>query len=156
MLKTPAVDALKWLVSYVKGRAYDITPHIEKRSRNANAYAWLLITKLASELGYPKEDIYKSAVREIGGKSTTMSLRKNAVKDFTRAFTNGHIGRSVEIVGSDEDTADIVITYGSSDFSTKQMTQLIDNLVQDCQNCGIETKPQEYINSLLEEWNNDK
>ena len=155
ILRTPAKDALKWLVGFVRGKDYDITPHIEKRSRNANAYAWLLITKLASELGYPKEEVYKSAVREIGGKSTTMSLRTNAVKDFKKAFVNGHIGRSVDIIGSDPDTTDIVITYGSSDFSTIQMKQLIDNLVQDCRNCGIETKDENYIKSLLEDWQYD-
>ena len=156
MLKTPATDALKWLVGYVKGKNYDIVPHVEKRSRTANSYAWLLITKLSEALNYPKEEIYRRAVSEIGGKSTIMTLRTNALKDFTRAYINGHLGRNVEIIHSEAEKTDVVITYGSSDFNTRQMSQLIDNLVQDCLSIGIETKPQEYINSLLEDWQNDK
>lgn len=156
MIQTPATDALKWLVGFVKGRSYDIIPHVDKRSRTANAYAWVLISKLSEALNYSKEEIYKRAVQEIGGKSTVMSLRTNAVKDFTKAFKNGHIGRSVDILHSDPDHTDILITYGSSDFSTKQMSKLIDNLVQDCLAIGIETKDENYIKSLLEDWDNDK
>ena len=151
MLKTPATDALKWLVKFVKGKSYDIVPHVEKRSRTANAYAWVLITKLSEVLNYPKEEIYRRAVSEIGGKSTVMSLRTNAVNDFRRAFINGHIGRNVEILHSDAEKTDLLITYGSSDFDRKQMSQLIDNLVQDCLAVGIETKDQNYIDSLLGE-----
>lgn len=156
MLKTQPAEALKWLVSYVKGKNYDIVSHVEKRSRTANAYAWVLITKLSEALNYSKEEIYKRAVQEIGGKSTVMSLRTNAVKDFAKAFKNGHIGRSVEILHSEPDHTDVLITYGSSDFSTRQMSQLIDNLVQDCLAIGIETKDENYIKSLLEDWDNDK
>ena len=156
MLKIQPAEALKWLVGFVKGRSYDIIPHVEKRSRTANAYAWVLISKIASELGYPKEEIYKRAVQEIGGKSTVMSLRTNAVKDFARAFKNGHIGRNVEIIHSDPEKTDVIITYGSSDFDSKQMSQLIDNLVQDCLAIGIETKDENYIKSLLEDWENDQ
>ena len=151
MLKTPATDALKWLVKFVKGKSYDIVPHVEKRSRTANAYAWVLITKLSEVLNYPKEEIYRRAVSEIGGKSTVMSLRTNAVNDFKRAFVNGHIGRNVEILHSDAEKTDLLITYGSSDFDKRQMNQLLDNLVQDCLAVGIETKDQNYIDSLLGE-----
>ena len=151
MLKTPATDALKWLVKFVKGKSYDIVPHVEKRSRTANAYAWVLITKLSEVLNYPKEEIYRRAVSEIGGKSTVMSLRTNAVNDFRRAFVNGHIGRNVEILHSDAEKTDLLITYGSSDFDKRQMNQLLDNLVQDCLAVGIETKDQNYIDSLLGE-----
>ena len=42
--------------------------------------------------------------------------------------------------------------YGSSSFNTKQMSRLIDGLVQDCRDSGIETKTQAEINSLLESW----
>ena len=43
--------------------------------------------------------------------------------------------------------------YGSSSFNSKQMSRLIDGVVQDCKVYGIETKSQQEINSLLESWN---
>lgn len=42
--------------------------------------------------------------------------------------------------------------YGSSTYDTRQMAMLIENLVQDCQALGIETRPEEEIRSLLEAW----
>ena len=44
--------------------------------------------------------------------------------------------------------------YGSSSFDKKQMSRLIDGVVQDCQAVGIETKTEAEIKSLLESWNN--
>ena len=149
MIKTSPPEALKQLYGIKVGKDYDIKPHVEKRSRNANAYAWLLLTKLASQLGISKEEAYRHAVENIGGKTDVLSMRTQAVKDFTRAFMNGHIGRNVEILYTDNDKTDVVITYGSSDFNTQQMAQFIDSIVQDCLAIGIETKTKEEIESLI-------
>ena len=46
--------------------------------------------------------------------------------------------------------------YGSSSFNSKQMSRLIDGVVQDCQAVGIETKPKAEIDSLLRSWNNEQ
>ena len=52
-----------------KDRAYDLTikEHRKKRSLDANAYAWVLIGKLADEMRIPPNEIYIEAIRSIGG-----------------------------------------------------------------------------------------
>ena len=42
--------------------------------------------------------------------------------------------------------------YGSSSFNSKQMSRLIDGVVQDCKAYEIETKSNAEIESLLKEW----
>ena len=42
--------------------------------------------------------------------------------------------------------------HGSSVYDTKQMSRLIDNLVQDCKEIGIETLPPEKLSLLVEDW----
>ena len=37
-------------------------------------------------------------------------------------------------------------------LNTKEMSQLINGVVQECQDVGIETKPREEIESLLRSW----
>ena len=72
---------------------------------------------------------------------------------FIRVFTSGHLGRQVEEMPSKLDgCVTLVCTYGSSDYSVQQMSQFIDNLLQDCAALGIETPEETRINSLLEEW----
>ena len=39
----------------------------QKRSLDANAYCWVLISKLAEKLNIPKTEIYRTAIKEIGG-----------------------------------------------------------------------------------------
>ena len=41
---------------------------------------------------------------------------------------------------------------GSSEMDSREMSILINGLVQECQNQGIETKTKAEIDSLLESW----
>jgi hypothetical protein len=42
--------------------------------------------------------------------------------------------------------------YGSSRYNKEEMNVLIDYVVQECKELGIETKDDEEINSLIKEW----
>ena len=150
-LTTAPVEAMKWLYGFKPGN-YDIKKHVEKRSRSANSYAWLLVGQLAAKMNVPPVDVYRRAMENIGGVTDVITCRSNAVNDFKRAFIRDHLGRDVELLSDDGYNAELLITYGSSDYDTKQMSQLIDSLVQDCLNIGIETRDEGYIKSLLEEW----
>lgn len=46
--------------------------------------------------------------------------------------------------------------YGSSSFNSKQMSRLINDLIEECKQVGIETKPQAEIDSLLRSWGNEQ
>ena len=48
----------------------------EKRSLNANAYAWKLLNKLSGVLKIPSVDIYRSLIPDVGdnGKAVTVSI----------------------------------------------------------------------------------
>ena len=48
--------------------------------------------------------------------------------------------------------SNVFFHMGSSDFDTRQMSMLIDNLIQDCRALDIETRPQDEIEALLEAW----
>ena len=45
---------------------------------------------------------------------------------------------------------------GSSTFDTAEMARLIDYIVSECKDYGIETRPKEEIDSLLAEWSDRK
>lgn len=151
-LTVSAPEAMRWLYKFQPDKDYDIVPHVDKRSNNANAYAWVLLGKIAQKLNIPVEQAYRHAIEEIGGATEVVSVRNVAAEAFKKAFIKGHIGRNVELIGEHDGIADLLVSYGSSDYNTKQMSQLIDSIVQDCQALGIETKDQGYIDSLLGAW----
>ena len=151
-LKTADPSARKFVYQFKEGD-YDIVKAKRKRSLDANALAWTLIHQIAGEVGIPPDDVYRDAVRNIGGASDVICIKEKAKDAFVRAFVDGHLGRQVEEMPSKlPGCVTLVCIYGSSDYSVQQMSQFIDNLLQDCSTLGIPTPEEQRINSLLEEW----
>lgn len=145
-------DARRFVYGFKPGE-YEISPAKKKRSLNANAYAWKLINDIAFAVRESPEDVYREALKNIPNICEVLCVQDKAVDSMERLWTRNHIGRRVEREESKiKGCTNLYIYYGSSDFDPRQMSMLIDNLVQDAQALGIETRPEEEIKSLLEAW----
>lgn len=152
ILTTSLQEARQFVYSFKAGE-YEIIPARKKRSQTANAYAWRLINDIALAVKTSPENVYREALRDIPCVCEVICVQNKAVESMERLWTKEHIGRRVEREKSKIDgCTNLYIYYGSSDFDTKQMSMLIDNLIQDAQNLGLETRPADEINSLLENW----
>lgn len=121
----------------------------KNRSRDANAYAWVLIDKLAEKLSLTKEEVYKNVIREIGGVSETVYVRTKAAPEMIRIWKSRGIGWQVEIMPSQIDGfLNLILYYGSSVYTTRQMTSLIDQLIAECKEQGIETMTPDEMSRL--------
>lgn len=138
-----------------KDRHYDleIKEHREKRSLSANAYAWLLIGKLAEAARVPQDEIYLEAVRNLGGNTMIATVEESEQERFCECWRRNGIGWPTEVIGPTGDgMVDILCYRGSSTYDSSQMARLIDGLVQDCKAVGIETLPPWKLAGMLEEW----
>ena len=125
----------------------------KKRSLDANAYCWTLIGKLAEKLNIPRTDIYRQAIKEIGGNSDTVCIQDKAVQSLCDGWQRNGIGWQTETMPSKiEGCTNVVLYYGSSTYDTAQMSRLINNIVEECKLQGIETKSKEELDSLLGQW----
>lgn len=131
----------------------------KKRSLTANAYLWQLCTMIAdtlSEGGEPhtKEEIYQSAVKARGIFREQGELPLDFAKTSRTAWEMLGTGWVTEQVDFEPDGERVIVRYyyGSSTYNQKQMGRLIDWLVVECQQLGIETKQKEEIDSLLNSW----
>lgn len=136
-----------------------ISKYREKRSLNANAYFWKLCGELAKKLStekvkYTKEDIYRKSIKEIGVYKDWEDLTQQDAKTLRHAWEMLGTGWITEQVDFMPDGEHVVVRtyYGSSQYNTKQMSRLIDNIVQDCQAVGIETKTPDQIAEMLSLW----
>jgi uncharacterized protein YbbC (DUF1343 family) len=85
--------------------------------------------------------------------SSIVAVQNKAVDKFRKEWEDRGLGWQTETIPiKTEGCTGVIVYYGSSTYDTKQMARLIDAIVQDCQAIGIETRPQEEIDSLLEEW----
>lgn len=152
-LKTQPADSLRWLAKFKQGKNYEIKLIRQKRSNDANSLCWVLLDKLSEALGVSKEELYRRYIKEIGGVSSIVAVQNKAVDRFRREWESKGIGWQTDTIPiKTPNCTGVIVYYGSSTFDTKQMSRLIDSIVQDCQSIGIETKSEEEINSLLSEW----
>lgn len=133
-------------------KEYEIKEHRQKRSLDANGYLWVLISKIQQTLNVPKEVIYKDVIRDIGVYEV-VPIKNEAVNKFREAWQKNGLGWITETTKSKLDGyTNVLAYYGSSEYDTKEMSRLIDEVVQECRVLDIETKSDEEIKSLVEEW----
>ena len=133
----------------------DVKEHRKKRSLDANAYAWVLIGKLAESLRLTPLEIYRQAIQNIGGNYEIIPIKEDAADHFRKVWEAKGLGWPCVDMGASKlpGYRNLRGYYGSSTYDTKQMSQLIDNLVQDCKALDIETMSPEKLSLLMEGWN---
>lgn len=131
----------------------EIKQHKDKRSLEANRYMWSLLDKLADVLHTTKEELYLQKVRECGI-FKDFHLTEDEYKTFKVAWEAMGKGWPTEQVDYTQDGERLVIRayYGSSQYNTKQMSRLLDSVVEDCKAQDIETLTDRELSLLKEEW----
>ena len=139
-----------------KDRAYDLSikEHKNKRSLDANAYAWVLIHKLADVMRIPPSEVYRQAIQDISGNNEIVPIKDEAVEQFKQAWSHNGIGWLCRDMGRSKIPGyrNLIVYYGSSVYNTKQMSDLIDALVQDCRALGIETLTPDKLALMMDQW----
>ena len=129
-------------------RLYDleVKEHRKKRSLDANAYCWVLIHKLAEVMRIPPEEISRQAIQDISG--------NNEIVPIKQAWSHNGIGWICRDMGKSKlpGYRNLMCYYGSSVYNTKQMSDLIETLVQDCKALDIDVMTERERSLLLEEW----
>ena len=145
------------IVRKMKPKAYDLTvkEHRKKRSLDANAYAWVLIGKLADAMRIPPTVVYTNAIQNIGGNYEVIPIREEAVDKFKEIWEKQGLGWPCVDMGPSkiQGYRNLRAYYGSSTYDTRQMSRLIDSLIQDCKALDIETLSEEKLSAMMEGWN---
>lgn len=135
----------------------EIKKYRKKRSKDANSYFWKLLSEYSEEKEVDTIEEYKERVKALGI-FRQFKIEKDNISTFEKMWTAQGIAWFCETFDTDfiGDTEFKIINayYGSSSFNTKQMSRLINDLVEDCKEVRIETKPKEEIKALLKEWEN--
>lgn len=140
-------------VSLKKGKEWEVEfkPIRKKRSLSANAYAWVLMDKLAQKLGVSKMDVYREQIR-LYGNSYIAVINKADLKRFKETWTGNGLGWIVEPLNESFGNVEVLSYPGTSTYNTAEMARFIDGLVTECKEQGIETMEPGRLKSLVEEW----
>ena len=125
----------------------------KKRSLNANAYLWVLCDKIAKKVGATKETVYKKNVQEVGVFDVVEVADGEPVAKFIERWERMGVGNIALPIGSSRDGfTNIMAYYGSSNYDTKEMTILIDAVVDEAKSLGIETLTEDELQRMEASW----
>lgn len=142
----------QFLYKLDKDIVYDlkIDKHRNKRSLDANNYAWHLISEIANVLRMSKEEIYLRMLKDYGQREYVSMLAN---------VNPNRISKYYEEQGTFKHNNNTFKSYmfyiGTSQYDSKEMSIFIDGLVQEARNLGIETLEDTEIENLIKEMDNN-
>lgn len=124
----------------------EIKKYRNKRSLDANAYSWVLITAMAVKLEKSKEEIYLQMLKDYGVSLVVSVKSEEEIEKIEKAFKYYEPFGS-GVVGEKQFTH-YKIYIGSSSYDTKEMSVFIKGIVQECEQLGISTLTENEIMQL--------
>lgn len=124
---------------------FKVTKHCNKRSLDANAYYWVLLSQIADAMKVNKEELHIDYLKHYGVRTQVMLPIK----------ADGYF-KYYDLDGIREVNGNRFYVYNvykpSSEMNTKEMSKLIDGVVEEAKAIGIETMTPEELRILKEEW----
>lgn len=125
----------------------EIKKHRNKRSLNANSYCWVLINELGNAMNLSKDEVYLLMLKRYGQSELVSILSSINVSGYFKYY---------EVAGTtvlnNKEFTHYKIFKGSSEYDTKEMSILIDGIVSECEDLGIETMTPSELESLKNSW----
>lgn len=137
-------NALSKLIKLSKSKVnFTFKKHREKRSLDANAYAWVLIGKIADVLREDKEAVYVNMLKHYGQSVIVTVANEVDVKSYFKYYEPIFVG---------EKYTEYLVMKGSSEYDSKEMSILIDGIVQEAKELDIETETPENLERMKSLW----
>lgn len=145
----------------IRGKLLNIVAkqYRKKRSLDANAYYWQLLTKLSEASGISKNRAHNLMLRRYGQlEEMDGHLIYVVVPDDDKGADRSleaetyHIKPTTEVKISSDGTPfrTYIMLRGSSTYDTDEMSKLINGLVSECQEMGIETLPPQELERMMD------
>ena len=138
---------------FLDGRELDLSlkEFKPKRSLNANAYMWALIGKIAEAMRISQDEVYHKVLCDYGtlekgdGCVQYVSIRADA-KLTGWLYVHTKPIKTVDLEG--KKFTHYALIKGSSDYNTKEMSFLLDGVIYEAKELGIEVMTPEELERL--------
>jgi hypothetical protein len=125
----------------------EVKEYRQHRSLNANAYAWLLIGKIADAMRSDKDGIYLYCLKRYGQSELISVLSHVPIGNYIKYY---------EEAGESKLNGKMFTHYrvykGSSEFDTREMSIFIDGVVSEAKELGIQTETPNQIAEMKARW----
>jgi hypothetical protein len=132
-----------------------VTKYRQKRSLDANAYCWVVITKIANhpDIKSSKEEVYEEMLQKYGylyqDEEGYIPVTVKTGVDMSKI--EGHW----KFYKSNGKFDSYLMIKGSSEYNTAEMAHFIDMVVQEAKELDIETLTPIELERMKAEWQKD-
>ena len=143
----PELEALRG-----KELALTVKPYAPRRSLTQNAYMWVMLGELGTALKLPKEEVYRNLIKDYG-QFEVFPIKDEAVERFVRVWQARGLGWVCDVLRASKLTGytNVIAYYGTSSYTTAEMSRIIDAVLESCREQGISTMSKADIMSLKNE-----
>lgn len=125
----------------------EVKQYREKRSLNANAYAWKIISEIADIVRAGKDEIYLKLLKRYGQSELISVLSHVPIGNYVKYYEEA--GES-KLNG--KDFTHYRVYKGSSEFDTREMSIFIDGIISEAKELGIQTETPDQIAEMKALW----
>ncbi len=132
----------------------DIKPCRKKRSLDANGYMWVILRAMSEKLMTTDKEIYREMIRRVG-QADILPVRDDAIEVFTRRWEATGEGYQVDNLGPCKNTegySNLRCYYGSSVYDSREFSVLLDEIITEAKELGIETATPEEIERMKQQY----
>lgn len=143
-----ATQIVTFLLSADREKVWDLREHREKRSLTQNSYYWKLLSLTADKLKMSKPELHNRMLRKYGQRQYIGGLLvripipdTDEAEEAALAAETFHIQPTSDVkTGKDgRQYRTYLMLRGSSDYDTREMSVLLDGMINEAQQQDIET-----------------
>jgi len=143
------INDLKEIIAKGKELSVDIKQFRVKRSLDSNAYLWVILSKMAVILKTTKDELYLQVLDRYGiythivVKPEMVERVKQewkVVRELGEVTINSKVGIQMQCY------------FSSSTYNSKEMSVLINGVVEECKELGIETISKNELERMKSAW----
>lgn len=127
----------------------DAKKYREKRSLDANALLWACLSDIAMALRTDKWNVYLMMLKRYG-KYTYICVKPNVVESVKAQWRECEEIGTINING--QEAVQLLCYFGSSTYDTKEMSILIDGVISEMEEMGLETPESREVRRAIEEY----
>lgn len=127
----------------------DIKQHRQRRSLDANALLWKMCTEIAAVLKSNKDEVYLMMLERYGI-FTHVIVKQEAVERMIQQWRTARVLGEVTVNG--KTGVQIQCYYGSHLYDSKEFSVLLDGVISEAKELGIEVITDEEKNLIIDEW----
>ena len=143
------IDDLKCVITRGKELTADIKQYRRKRSLDSNSYMWILLSKMADVLKTSKDELYLQMLAKYGVFSHIV-VKPDVVERVIQEWRTARILGEVIINGTKG--VQIQCFFGSHTYDNKEMSVLVEGVVSECKELGIETITPRELEEMKQKW----